>query len=95
MKKTLSAYYDDLKIELLDKSIKPIFKSENIDIQIKSKDLDKLFKYRDKAIQNGVISKSLKKYFKGIMVYNKEEIPIKIRLKGDWIDHLNGEKMVF
>ena len=62
--KTLSAYYDDLKIELLDKSIKPIFKSENIDIQIKSKDLDKLFKYRDKAIQNGVISKSLKKYFK-------------------------------
>ena len=93
--KTLSAYYDDLKIELLDKSIKPIFKSENIDIQIKSKDLDKLFKYRDKAIQNGVISKSLKKYFKGIMVYNKEEIPIKIRLKGDWIDHLNGEKWSF
>ena len=95
MKKTLSAYYDDLKIELLDKSIKPIFKSENIDIQIKSKDLDKLFKYRDKAIQNGKISKSLKKYFKGIMVYNKEEIPIKIRLKGDWIDHLNGEKWSF
>ena len=93
--KTLSAYYDDLKIELLDKSIKPVFKSENIDIQIKSKDLDKLFKYRDKAIQNGVISKSLKKYFKGIMVYNKEEIPIKIRLKGDWIDHLNGDKWSF
>ena len=93
--KTLSAYYDDLKIELLDKSKKPVFKTENIDIQIKSKDLDKLFKYRDKAIQNGVISKSLKKYFKGIMVYNKEEIPIKIRLKGDWIDHLNGEKWSF
>ena len=93
--KTLSAYYDDLKIELLDKSIKPVFKSENIDIQIKSKDLDKLFKYRDKAIQNGVISKSLKKYFKGIMVYNKEEIPIKIRLKGDWIDHLSGDKWSF
>ena len=93
--KSLSAYYDDLKIELLDKSKKPVFKTENIDIQIKSKDLYKLFKYRDKAIQNGVISKSLKKYFKGIMVYNKEEIPIKIRLKGDWIDHLNGDKWSF
>jgi hypothetical protein len=92
---TISAYYDDLKIELLDKSRKPVFKTENIDIQIKSKDLDKLFKYRDKAIQNGVISKSLKKYFKGIMIYKKEEIPIKIRLKGDWIDHLNGSKWSF
>ena len=92
---TISAYYDDLKIELLDKSRKPVFKTENIDIQIKSKDLDKLLKYRDKAIQNGVISKSLKKYFKGIMIYKKEEIPIKIRLKGDWIDHLNGSKWSF
>ena len=93
--KTLSAYYDDLKIELLDKSKKPVFTTENIDIQIKSKDLDKLFKYRDKAIQNGVISKSLKKYFKGILIYNKEEIPIKIRLKGDWIDHLSSDKWSF
>ena len=92
---TISAYYDDLKIELLDKSRKPVFKTENIDIQIKSKDLDKLFKYREKAIQNGVISKSIKKYFKGIMIYKKEEIPIKIRLKGDWIDHLNGSKWSF
>lgn len=92
---TISAYYDDLKIELLDKSRKPVFKTENIDIQIKSKDLDKLFKYREKAIQNGVISKSIKKYFKGIMIYKKEEIPIKIRLKGDWIDHLNGNKWSF
>ena len=71
--KTLPAYYDDLKIELLNKSTRPVFKKENIGIQIKSKDLDKLFKYRDKAIQNGVIGKSLKKYFRGLMVYNKEE----------------------
>ena len=92
---TLPAYYDDLKIELLNKSTRPVFKKENIGIQIKSKDLDKLFKYRDKAIQNGVIGKSLKKYFRGIMVYNKEEIPIKIRLKGDWVDHLSGDKWSF
>jgi hypothetical protein len=93
--KTLPAYYDDLKIELLNKSRRPVFKKENVSIQIKSKDLDKLFKYRDKAIQNGVIGKSLKKYFSGIMVYNTEEIPIKIRLKGDWVDHLSGDKWSF
>ena len=91
--KALPAYYDDLKIELLNKSKRPVFKTENIDIQITSKDLDKLFKYRDKAIQNGVISKSLKKYFGGVMVY--KEIPIKIRLKGDWVDHLSGDKWSF
>ena len=93
--KPLPAYYDDLKIELLNKSTRPVFKKENIGIQIKSKDLDKLFKYRDKAIQNCVIGKSLKKYFRGIMVYNKDEIPIKIRLKGDWVDHLSGDKWSF
>ena len=42
-----------------------------------------------------MISISLKKYFKGILIYNKEEIPIKIRLKGDWIDHLSGDKWSF
>jgi len=93
--KTNPAYYDDLKIELLDKSRRPVFKKENLGIEIKSKDLDKLFKFRDKAIQNGVIGKSLKKYFKGIMVYNKVEIPIKIRLKGDWTDHLSKDKWSF
>ena len=93
--KNLPAYYDDLKIELLNKSTRPVFKNENVGIQIKSKDLDKLFKYRDKAIQNGVIGKSLKKYFQGLIVYNKEEIPIKIRLKGDWVDHLSGDKWSF
>ena len=93
--KTIPAYYDDLKIELLNKSKRPVFKKENIEIEIKSKDLDKLFKYRDKAIQNGVIGKSLKKYFRGLMVYNKQEIPIKIRLKGDWVDHLSGDKWSF
>ena len=93
--KTLPAYYDDLKIELLNKSRRPVFKKENLRIQIKSKDLDKLFQYREKAIQNGVIGKSLKKYFTGLMIYKKEEIPIKIRLKGDWIDHLSGDKWSF
>ena len=93
--KTLPAYYDDLKIELLNKSRRPVFKTEDLGIQIKSKDLDKLFKFREKAIQNGVIDKSLKKYFRGLMVYKKEEIPIKIRLKGDWIDHLSGDKWSF
>ena len=29
------------------------------------------------------------------MVYNNEEIPIKIRLKGDWIDHLSADKWSF
>ena len=93
--KTLPAYYDDLKIELLNKATRPVFKKENIGLQIKSKDLDKLNKFKEKAIQNGVIGKSLKKYFNGNMVYNNEKIPIKIRLKGDWVDHLSGDKWSF
>ena len=32
--KTLPAYYDDLKIELLNKSRRPVFKTEDLGIQI-------------------------------------------------------------
>ena len=93
--RNVPAYYDDLEIEVLLKSRRLVFKKENLEIKIKSKYLDKLFKYKEKAIQNGIIGKSLKKYFSGLMIYNNEKIPIKIRLKGDWIDHLTTDKWSF
>ena len=91
------SYYDDLYIDLLDKAKgeKVVLGKDNIDIEMSEKDLKMLYEFRSTALENGIINKSLKKYFKGFMIYKKNKIPIKIRLKGDWTDHLKSDKWSF
>ena len=93
--KNIPAYYDDLKIDVIKQPKKINLTKENIDILLKQKDLDLLKKFRAIALKKGIISPSLKKYFNAIMIYRNKEIPIKIRLKGDWIDHLKSDKWSF
>ena len=89
------SYYDNLKISLIPESEKRKIPNEHIDIHLKDKDLKKLEKLREEALKCGVIGEAQKKYFKGNMTYRDETIPIKIRLKGDWIDHLESNKWSF
>jgi hypothetical protein len=42
----------------------------------------------DVALDQRVISKNLKTYFDARLIINDSVIPIKIRLKGDWTDHV-------
>ena len=55
----------------------------------------KLESYRGIALKNGVIDKSLKKYVRATITYNGIRTPVKLRLKGDWIDHLKEDKWSF
>ena len=55
----------------------------------------KLEGYRDIALKNGVIDKSLKKYIKATIIYNGVKTFVKLRLKGDWVDHLTEDKWSF
>ena len=89
-----SAFYDDLRIELYE-TTKRVTLKENINITIDNKDYQKLLTYRDEAINSGIISKKLKKYIKGTLVYKNKTIPIKLRFKGDWPDHLKSNKWSF
>ncbi|MBT4790867.1 MAG: hypothetical protein HON90_04800, partial [Halobacteriovoraceae bacterium] len=66
-----------------------------LEIHINDSAYKKLELFRNKALKNGVLDKSLKQYVKGTITYNGVEIPIKLRLKGDWVDHLRGEKWSF
>ena len=89
------AYYDDLKIEIFDKVRKVDLGDENIKIIIAPEDYDLLAKNREIALKNGVIDKSLKKYIRGKLIHKKIEVPIKLRFKGDWPDHLETDKWSF
>ena len=67
----------------------------NIGIIINDSVYQQLELNRSLALKNGVIDKSLKKYFRATINYKNKETPIKLRLKGDWVDHLKGEKWSF
>ena len=89
------AYYDDIKVEVLKEKNRIDLGDENVQINLDKEDMSQLIEYRKIAIENGVIDKSLKKYFKGTLNYKGKSIPIKIRFKGDWPDHIEGDKWSF
>jgi len=66
-----------------------------IEIRIDDSAYQQLKLYRNIALKNGVIDKSLKKYVQAIISYNGKESLIKLRLKGDWVDHLKSDKWSF
>ena len=93
--KNEKVYFDDLKIirhALNENHTPPKDTLNRIDIQLKTTDYAALNSFRDKALKQGVISKNLKKEFKGTLNYHNQTYPIEIRLKGDWTDHLTGYK---
>ena len=67
----------------------------SIEINIDDSAYQQLELYRNIALENGVIDKSLKKYFQATINYKGKETPVKLRLKGDWVDHLKGDKWSF
>ena len=96
--KTEKTYFDNLRVErYLPKHRKQLkYKNLNsVQIEIDKEDYKTLLRYRDVALVKGIISEDLKKEFKGELSYNGETYKIGIRLKGDWTDHLTGEKWSF
>ncbi len=70
-------------------------KSENIMINIKFEDLQKLRKKRYTAINNQKLVTEADDYVPGVIDYNNQSVNAKLRLKGDNLDHLEGEKWSF
>ena len=66
-----------------------------LEIRIDDSAYKKLEGYRGVALKNGVIDKSLKKYVKATITYQGVNTLVKLRLKGDWVDHLKEDKWSF
>lgn len=68
---------------------------EHLQIQIDKKDLVELNKHVEEAKGLGVLLPHHKKKYKAKIKIAGEEINAKVRLKGDWTDHLNTPKWSF
>ncbi len=80
---------NNLKIEEIVNSQESSF-LEKLTISIKAKDYEKIVLKRDDALNNGVlVTTDDDLYDAKVSLDNLEPVNSKIRLKGDWVDHLD------
>ncbi len=92
---SIPVYFDDYSIDIYKNTKKPKNIEDALVINIPASAMDSIRTFRNKALTQGVITSDLKRYFKGEIDCQGEKIPIKLRLKGDWTDHLKSDKWSF
>lgn len=68
---------------------------ERIVIDIKNNDFQKLAYKREVALATGILLSSDDDYVPAKIHHNNKTVNVELRLKGDWTDHLEGEKWSF
>lgn len=90
---TDTVYYDDLVIERKMKKLYPDYNYEDgLNIVLDTSDYIKILKKRREAFEDGILQTADNDWVKSIVVKDDEAMKAKIRLKGDWLDHLIGDK---
>ena len=92
---TDTIYFDDLTIERLPKKIYPQYKEQPLSIVLDSSKYLKILKKRKQAFEAGILQTSDDDWVKAIVFGDSNMMQAKIRLKGDWLDHLRGDKWSF
>jgi len=87
------AYFDNFEINRYHQ--RPSISVDSVDVMniyIPDSCMTLLTEFKTKALQQTIISSDLKEYVGGFIVEKNDSIPIEIRLKGDWTDHLENGK---
>jgi len=91
-----SSYFDDFFIKKIDyASLVDLSNIKILTIKIDKKELKKLSKKRDEAFRKGILVTGADDFVKVKLLSDNKEIPAFARLKGDWLDHLQGKKWSF
>jgi hypothetical protein len=90
-------YFDNLAYFKTNKPI-AIWKPESVHVFIKEGEFTKLKNKREEALDQGMLLTTDDSWVKGA-IHSKEKggdnTKISLRLKGDWLDHLEGDKWSF
>lgn len=95
------AYFDDFKIVHTKSGAKDFYQNIQLDsirilnLQTSDKGFYKLNQKRNNALKKGVIVAQDNDWVKVRLEENKQNFYGKMRLKGDWLDHLQGKKWSF
>lgn len=89
---TDSVFFDDIRIERSEKKIYPTYDDSPLILILDTSDFIKIYDKRKRAFELGVLQSADDDWIKGMLVTEDEVAKAKLRLKGDWLDHLKGEK---
>ncbi len=64
-------------------------------IDVPFREITKIYAQRDEALERGKLVQGIDDFVKGEIRLKDRTVPIKLRLKGDWNDHLMGRKWSF
>ena len=92
---TDSIFFDNFRIERLAKKKYPQFKEDPLSIILDSSEYLKIINKRKEAFTSGILQTSDDDWVKAIVFGNGDMMKARIRLKGDWLDHLRGDKWSF
>ena len=91
----VTTYFDDFKINGYFKHSIPKMTDNALELEIDFMTMDSLRILRGKALKKGMITSKMKSYFSAKLNVNGKFVPIEIRFKGDWTDHLKTDKWSF
>ena len=89
-----SAYFDDIEIVHTHKTY-PVYKEEPLVLVFDTLRYRKFLDKRIEAFNNGVLQSGDDDWVKGMIFGDGKMMKAKMRLKGDWLDHLIGDKWSF
>lgn len=92
---TEQVYFDDLRIEKITRWDAQAFQPTQLHLQLDKKALEQLREKRNEALRKGLLQTSEDDWVGATMTESDTTRDIKIRLKGDWLDHLRGDKWSF
>ncbi|MEJ2139109.1 MAG: CotH kinase family protein [Gammaproteobacteria bacterium] len=81
--------------ELLRNSLEGLYDVPELYIDVSFKNIRKIYKKREEALERGILVQADGDFVKGTVRYDGRSLPVKLRLKGDWNDHLVGRKWSF
>ncbi|MDD2634993.1 MAG: right-handed parallel beta-helix repeat-containing protein [Bacteroidales bacterium] len=88
-----TTYIDNLSIKISEESFYPEYDTlKPLLIYIEGNLLKKLTKKRQQALQKGVLVTEEDSWVSAIVYGDEKMMDAEIRLKGDWLDHLKGDK---
>jgi len=86
------AYFDDLKIEMIREGVIEMDDLAKLHLYLDQKALNKINDKRYEAMKKGILQTGDNDWVKAKLTENDSlESDVKVRLKGDWTDHLKGD----
>ncbi|MDX2245238.1 MAG: hypothetical protein SF052_00565 [Bacteroidia bacterium] len=68
---------------------------QTLAVQVDFKGMQKLARKKQEAIRQGVLTTQEDDWVDGVFSEGEALIPLKMRLKGDWLDHVRGKKQSY